>query len=447
MRITAFGAAGQVTGSCHLVEAEDFRLLLDCGMYQGPEEQRNSAPFGFDPESVDAVVVSHAHLDHIGRLPRLYREGCRAPVYAHPATSAFIPLMLRDALKVMLEDRARAERHGESPPQPWWGENDLEALESHLVDLPYYQPTTIGSVEVELKNAGHLPGSAFIEVVSAGHRVTFSGDLGNQRKEVLADADFPAAADLVLCESTYGDRSHRPFQATIEEFADVLGSTLQAGGKVLIPSYALERTQEILFHLREFEQRGRVPTAPVFLDSPLAIKVTRVYESMSDVFGMEVQQLLRRGASPFRTADVRFTESVEESRRINHFEGAATIIAGSGMLHGGRILHHMRRHLGDARNSLLILGYQPEGGLGRALIDGRRTVRIYGDDVRVNAGVHTVGGFSGHADRDELLEWLEEQPRVSLVHGDPAALLALQQGLSERGQEAVVAELGNPMVF
>lgn len=445
MDVTAFGAAGQVTGSCHLVDAADFRLLLDCGMYQGPEEKRNTASFGFDPGSLDAVVVSHTHLDHVGRLPRLYREGCSAPVYAHPATNTLIPLILRDALKVMLEDRGRAERHGEPPPEPWWDESDLEALESHLVDLPYYQPTAIGPLQVELKNAGHLPGSAFVEVGGVGCRLTYSGDLGNHRKEILADADFPVLADLVLCEATYGDRSHRPFQATIEEFAEVLSSTLRAGGKVLVPSFALERTQEVLFHLREFEERGRVPIAPVFLDSPLGVGVTRAYESMSDVFGMEVQLLLQRGESPFRTADLRFTESVEASRRINHFDGAATIIAGSGMFHGGRILHHMRRHLQDGRNSLLILGYQPEGGLGRALIDGRKTLRIFGGDVRVNAGIHTIGGFSGHADRDELLEWLEEQPRVALVHGDRGGLVSLQQALAERGQEAFVAEHGSPI--
>ena len=416
-------------------------------MYQGPEEHRNAEPFGFEPSSVDAIVVSHAHLDHIGRLPRLYRDGCRAPLYAHPATGTFITLMLRDALKVMLEDYARAKRDKRDAAPPWWAEDDLELVQSRLVDLPYYAPKKVGPFEVELKNAGHLPGSAFIELAGAGQRMVFSGDLGNQRKEVLADADFPAPADLVLCEATYGDRSHRPFQATIDELGELLASTLGAGGKVLVPSFALERTQEILFHLREFEARGRVPVAPVFLDSPLAIKVTHEYEKMADVFGMEVRLLLERGESPFQTADLRYTSSVEESQQINRLDGPATVIAGSGMLHGGRILHHLIHQLDDPRNSLVILGYQPRGGLGRALVEGHETVRIFGRPHQVAASVHTIGGFSGHADREDLLEWLEEQPRVALVHGDEDAQLSLQEALSERGQQALIAEHGIPLVL
>lgn len=442
MKITPYGAAGQVTGSCHLVEHEGYRLLLDCGMFQGHDEARNRAPFGFDAAGIDAVVVSHVHLDHVGRLPRLFREGCRAPVYCHPATAALLPLMLEDALGVMVGDFERARRHGEDAPAPWWDEGDLQHLLEHVAGLTYYEPASLGPFIVELKNAGHLPGSAFVELAAAGRRVVFSGDLGNQRKEVLADPDFPASADLVLCESTYGDRLHRPFQATLEELTEVAGTTLRAGAKLLIPSFALERAQEILFHLRELEQRDRIPVAPVFLDSPLAIRVTRAYPALHDVFGMEVRQLFDDGVDPFATTDLRCTESVEASKRINQADGPATIIAGSGMLHGGRILHHLRRHLGEPRNSLVILGFQPPGGLGRELVDGARTVHFFGADHEVRAAVHTIGGFSGHADRDELLEWLEEQPRVALVHGDEGPLQALRQRLVERGQQAQVARHG-----
>lgn len=445
MRVTPYGAAGQVTGSCHLVEAAGINLLLDCGMYQGPEARHGNAGFDFDPAAVDAVVVTHAHLDHIGRLPLLYHGGYEGVVHATPSTTRLIPLMLQDALKVMVEDRRRALRHGGDPPELPWNEQDLERLSERLVPLPYYELLELGPLTIELKNAGHLPGSAFVEVAGAESRLTFSGDLGNQRKEILAGADFPTPSSLVLCEATYGDRSHRPFQSTLEELAELLRSTLSDGGKVLIPSFALERTQELLFHLREFEERGRIPVAPVFLDSPLAIKVTRAYESMDDVFGLQVRLLSERGVAPFRTADLRFSERVDESKAINEFGGAATIVAGSGMLAGGRILHHLRRHLGDSRNSLVIVGYQPRGGLGRAIIDGHSPVTIYGREVEVRAGVHTLGGFSGHADQAELLDWLEEQPRVALVHGDGESLESMGDLLRARGQEAIVAVHGEPI--
>jgi len=442
MKVTSYGAAGVVTGSCHLVEADGYRLLLDCGMYQGPEEHRNDDPFGFEAASVDAVVVSHVHLDHVGRLPRLCRDGFDGPVYTTPQTAALLPLMLEDSYKVMREDRRRARRHGDRVRSLPWSRKDLDTLTGLLVEVGYYQLFDLGPLRAELKNAGHLPGSAFIEVSSKERRLTYSGDLGNQRKEVLPAPDFPAPADLVLCEATYGDRSHRAFQATLEEFAELARQTLSGGGKLLVPSFALERTQEILFHLRQFEEQGRVPVAPVFVDSPLAIRVTRAYESMSGAFGLEVRLAVEGGTDPFRTADLRLTEHVQESKKINDFDGAATIIAGSGMLSGGRILHHLRRHLGDARNALVIIGYQPRGGLGRALIDGVSPVRVYGRPVDVEAQVHTLGGFSGHADQDELLEWLEEQQAVRLVHGDPDSLEHLRGVLGARGQRATIAVHG-----
>jgi metallo-beta-lactamase family protein len=414
-------------------------------MFQGPEEHLNRAPFGFDARGIDGVVVTHAHLDHIGRLPLLFRDGYEGRVYATDPTAELMPLMLEDALKVMREDRRRALRHGKDAPDLPWSDADLDRLVDRLVPVPYYAPVDLGPLAVELKNAAHLPGSAFVELAAGGERVVFSGDLGNQRKEILPGVDFPSPSALVVCEATYGDRSHRSFQATLDELASVMRSTLAAGGKVLIPSFALERTQELLFHLREFEERGRVPVAPVFLDSPLAIKVTQAYESMTGAFGTEVRQLVEGGAAPFRTADLRFVERVADSKEINSFEGAATIIAGAGMLSGGRIVHHLRAHLPDRRNCLVIVGFQPRGGLGRALVDGANPVRIHGRQVAVGATVHTLGGFSGHADQDELLDWLEEQPKVALVHGEEGGLEGLRDALRERDQQAIVAEHGKPI--
>ena len=249
---TPFGAAKTVTGSCHLLSYRGYRLLLECGAYQGEAEAKNYTPFGFDPARVDAVVVTHAHLDHIGRLPRLVREGYRGLVYATPPTLKLMKPILEDALKVMREEAERARRKRLPAPEPLWDEADLAALYARLRPLPYYAPRAFGPLVVELQNAGHLPGSAFVAVEVARRRLVFSGDLGNRRKEVLPDPDYPPRAHLVVSEGTYGDRPHKPLQATLDEFAQAVAETLAQGGKVVIPSFALERTQEILFYLREF---------------------------------------------------------------------------------------------------------------------------------------------------------------------------------------------------
>ncbi len=440
--LTAYGAAKTVTGSCHLLTYKGTRILIDCGLYQGEAEAQNHAPFGFDPRAVEAVVVTHAHLDHIGRLPRLIREGYRGPVYATEPTLLLARPILEDALKLMLEEIHRAERKGKKAPELLWNEDDLHALYERFSPWPYYQRLAVGPFEIEFRNAGHLPGSAIVVVEVGGRRVVFSGDLGNRRKEVLPDPDYPPQADLVVSEGTYGDRNHKPLQATLEEFAQVMARALGRGGKVLIPAFAMERAQEVLFYLREFESAGRIPVHPVYVDSPLTTRVTEVFERVRGAFSFKVQQLYARGIDPFRPQRLHHTTSVEESKAINDLEGPATIIAGSGMLSGGRILHHLRHHLPDPRASLILVGYQPRGGLGRRLIDGETPIRIHGHTVPVRAEIHTLGGFSGHADRDELLDWLEVASNVVLVHGEADKLERLASGLSERKKRATLAEFG-----
>ncbi len=441
------GAAGTVTGSCHLLAYKGYRLLLECGMYQGEAEPRNFTPFGFDPARIDAVVVSHAHLDHIGRLPRLIREGYRGPVYATRPTTLLLRPILEDALKLMNEEIARAKRKGLPVPEPLWDGDDLAELYRRLRPLPYYRPKAFGPFTVELQNAGHLPGSAFVVVEVEAKRLVFSGDLGHRRKEVLPDPDYPPKANLVVSEGTYGDRPHKPLQATLDEFARVVGATLAQGGKVIVPAFALERAQEILFYLREFEERGRIPVAPVFVDSPLTTKVSAIYERVKDAFSLKVQTLFKEGRDPFRPRELRYTADVEESKRLNTLKGPATIIAGSGMLTGGRILHHLRHHLAEPNSAVLFVGYQPRGGLGRRLLEGAKAVRIHGHPIPVRAKVVGLGGFSGHAGQDELLDWLAAEPRVLLVHGEPDKLAALRKKLEARGQKAAIAELGRPYAF
>lgn len=442
MRITPYGAAQVVTGSCHLVEHKGFQLLLDCGAYQGSDEERNDEPFGFDPKKIDAVIISHAHNDHIGRLPILIRQGYPGKIYVTEPTRLILPVILEDSLKLMQEERERLERKGrEVAPLPW-NEEDLKELYGRLEEANFYQTRGLGPFNYRLRDAGHLPGSAFIQLEADDRRLIFSGDLGHRRKDVLSDPDYPAQVDLVVSEGTYGDRSHKPFGATLEEFADILREVLGGGGKIFIPSFALERTQEVLFYIRELEQQEAIPAVPVFVDSPMASKISDIYPKVTDFFSPEVQHIYAHGIDPFKPKRLEYTHSVEESKALNQLEGPLIIIAGNGMLSGGRILHHLRLGLPSPKNAVIITGYQPRGGLGEMLIKEAETVRLFGDTVRVRAKTHTLGGFSGHAGRDELLDWLDSEKRIALVHGEVDKLESLGAALRSRAKNAFLAEWG-----
>ncbi|WP_038055316.1 MBL fold metallo-hydrolase [Thermus amyloliquefaciens] len=429
MRIVPFGAAREVTGSCHLLLAEGRRILLDCGMFQGQGEERNHAPFGFDPKAVDAVVLTHAHLDHVGRLPKLFREGYRGPVYATQATLSLMRIVLEDALKVM--------------EPPFFQEGDVEAVFRHTRPLEYGEWLRLGDLTLAFGQAGHLPGSAFVVAQGEGKTLVYSGDLGNRQKTVLPDPSPPPKADLVLCEGTYGDRPHRSFAATVEEFLAILEGTLGQGGKVFIPSFAVERAQEILFLLHE--NGHRLPEAPIYLDSPMAEEVLDLYPRLVRYFSEEVRAHFLAGRNPFRPRGLRVVETREESKALNREPGPMVIIAGSGMLTGGRILHHLKHGLSDPKNALVFVGYQPRGGLGAEILQRPERIRILGQEVPLRASVHTLGGFSGHAGQDELLEWLQDQSRVALVHGEEEKLRELQGLLSQRGQAAHLAAFGEAM--
>lgn len=448
MRITPYGAAQTVTGSCHLVETFSkggYKLILDCGAYQGAEDDRNAQPFGFEPNTVNAVVISHAHHDHIGRLPILIRRGYRGQIYLSEPTLRFLPVILEDSLRLMTEEHERGERTGRKIPELLWDQADLNELYQRLEPVPLHQELAFGPFTLRLRGAGHLPGSAFIEVREGKQCLIFSGDLGNRSKEVLPDPEDPPSADLVLCEGTYGDRPHRPFDETIAEFAQVLSEHLSQGGKVFIPSFALERAQEVLYHLRELEQQNKIPSVPVYVDSPMADKISEIYPQVKRYFSPEVQALYDQGIDPFRPRQLRHTHTVDESKALGDLSGPLVIVAGNGMLSGGRILHHLRYGLSDPKNALVITGYQPRGGLGRILLEGAERVRMFGEEVRVRAQTYTLGGFSGHAGQDELLDWLKGENRVALVHGEPEKLQTLARALGSRGQTAQVAEWGKPI--
>lgn len=441
--IRSYGAAMTVTGSCHLLDTGSARLLVDCGAFQGSRElfALNREPFGFDVGSIDAVLLTHAHLDHVGRLPVLVKRGYHGPIHTRPATRMLAEHLLLDAAKLQNEDAQRAQRRGKQADPPLFDENDVRAVLSLMRPIEYDTPFQAAGLTVTAFVAGHVPGSASFAVDVAGQTVVFSGDIGNDRKDVMPDPVPCPAAATVLIESTYGDRDHRDFEATIDEFADVLKEAARRKGKILIPSFALERTQDVLFHIARLEDEGRIPVMPVYVDSPLASRVETVYAACMDELSDEVRAVAATGRDPFAPQRLTYTRSVDDSKRINASDEPAVVIAGSGMMTGGRILHHMRAHLDDTHTTLMIVGFQPTGGLGRQLVDGAASVRIMGEEIPVNARVVTINGLSAHADRTELLRWSEPagpSAAFRMVHGEPKSLQALADQVAARGQGATV---------
>lgn len=438
----SFGGAMTVTGSCHLLEAGGRRLLVDCGAFQGSRAlfDLNRRELGFDPAALDAVVLTHAHLDHSGRLPVLLRHGYAGPIHALPASHALCEHLLLDAAKIQREDAERDRRHGRRADEPIYVEDDVHRTLERMEPLAYGVTVDLGGFRITPQAAGHIPGSACFLVEVGGRRLVFSGDVGNAGKEILPDPTPCPEADVVFMESTYGDRDHRDYHATIAEFAQVLRDAQERGGKILVPSFALERTQEVLYTVAHLERDHDIAPMPVYVDSPLATKIEDVYDRFPEELSKDLRLLRSTGHDPFQPKHLRFTRSVSESKQINASDEAAIIIAGSGMLSGGRILHHLMAHGGDRDTTVMIVGYQPSGGLGRRLIDGDRTVRIMGREVTMRARVVTIGGLSAHADRKELLDWVRPSApaEIRLIHGEPAAMSHLRESLVGLGRRATI---------
>ena len=445
MRVRFHGAAGEVTGSLHEIEAAGRRVLLDCGMIQGsPEaERRNAEPFPFDPAELDALVISHAHIDHIGRVPLLVRRGFRAPIYAQQATAELMPVMLMDAASISEGDAERHNRHrraGEPEAQPLFTREDVAATMELVRPLPYDARTTIlPGVEVAFREAGHILGSASVELWADGRKLVFSGDLGPKGTPILRDPATIDRADLVLMESTYGDRLHRDRAETIRELGDILDTAWRDGGNVLIPAFAVGRSQELLYWFARHWDEWQLSRWHIFLDSPMAAKVVSIYDRHAELFDEDAQRVWRAKPNPFQLPNLHFTQSREESMAINRIERGAIVIAGSGMANAGRILHHFRHRLDRRQTHVVFVGYQAEGTLGRRLVDGAKWVRIHGHDVRVNAQRHTVGGLSAHTDQRGLMAWYgaiagsdgAAHPPLALVHGE------------DRAREALAGEIGD----
>jgi metallo-beta-lactamase family protein len=454
--LTFLGAAGEVSGSRHLVDAAGGRVLVDCGLFQGEKNLRdkNWDRFPVRPDSINAIVLTHGHIDHSGYLPRLAREGFAGPIYTSPATADLLGLLLYDSAKCQAEDALYANRKGfskHSPALPLYEEQDVDRvlrLVRPVARESWFSPA--GGIRCRFHEAGHMLGSSFIEMEAAREgggepvRIVFSGDVGRFDAPLYKDPISPPNCDYLVCESTYGDRDHTPSRP-LDELEKVTNEAIRRGGMMLVASFAIGRCQQLVYLLRTLMAAGRVPETPIWVDSPMAVdamEVFRKHRDEHDFSEAKMQGVAESLASPF----VRMAKTADESKAINGHHGAGIVIASSGMMNGGRILHHLARRLPDPNTTVLVAGYQAKGTRGRSLIEGAEFLRIHGRDVPVRAVVRKVDALSGHADRHELDRWLGSMAaprRTFLVHGEPPAAAALAEFIrSRRGWNVHVPALG-----
>jgi metallo-beta-lactamase family protein len=453
MKITFYGAARTTTGSMHLVETAQQRILLDCGLYQGKRAEAfaRNAHLPFAPNSITHVILSHAHIDHAGNLPTLVQRGYSGEISCTAATRDLAMLMLRDSARIQEQDAAylnqKTSRRGLPPVEPLYTTADAEAALRYFVGYAYDQWFSLnGSGRAMLRDAGHILGSAIVvlELEEAGRtwRIGFSGDLGRANAPILRDPELVADLDYLIVESTYGDRDHPAFEQAAQELARIVRETVARGGKVIIPAFAVGRTQELLYFLHQQIGTGEIPRVPIFVDSPLAIDATDVFRLHLECFDDEMRRLLLVHDDPFGFGELKYTRTVEESRALNDWNAPAIIIAASGMCEAGRVLHHLKHNIEDTRHTILFVGYQAENTLGRRLVEGARRVKIFGDEFTVRAHVHLAEGFSAHADRNELVAWVTHAQsrlqRVFVVHGDDARTQALAELLRARGLAVMI---------
>ena len=451
MQIKFLGATTSVTGSCHLITTENHKLLLDCGLFQGSNEleQLNWEPFDFNPEEIECVLLSHAHIDHCGRIPLLVKRGFRGRIYCTDATADLLTIMLRDCASIMEKEaewtNRKNMRAGGPLVEPLYTMADVEAALSLVTPVLYNQLIALnGSLKAVFNDAGHILGSAIIELfIQEGDDVTklvYSGDLGMKGRPILRDPTFIKKADFVIMEATYGSRVHESNSDSIDKLIEIILKTVRRGGNVIIPSFAVGRTQELIYQLNRFyeghsEYQKELSSIMVYVDSPMATSATEIFRRNAQVFDEETREYILRGDHPLDFKNLKFTRSVEESVALNHDQNPKIIISSSGMCEAGRIKHHLKHNLWNPKSSIVFVGYQAEGTLGRSIVKGDKRVTIFGEKIQVEAEIYNLEGFSGHADRDGLLEWVsgfQKKPgRIFLVHGEEEAKKAFAKTVKD----------------
>lgn len=444
MRLTFCGGASEVTGSNYLLESKNGeKILIDCGLSQGSRfaEEDNFKPFPYDPKEIKAVLVTHAHIDHVGRIPQLVRQGFRGPIYSTPPTRDSAELLLLDSEHILAKE-SRSAGH-----EPLYAAQDIEETMGIWEGIQYHKMFQVGGFNIEAFDAGHVLGSAFYRVHVDGKSIIFSGDVGNSPAPIIRDLEPLPESDYILLESTYGARVHEGADTRQKDLRDAIIETVHAGGVLMIPAFALERTQDLLYHIDSLVEAGKIPRVPVYMDSPLAIKLTTIYEKYRSYFNETSSAAIASGNDILSFSSLHSCLTPEESKAINNAPAPKVIIAGSGMSNGGRILHHEMRYLSDPKSRLLIVGYQARGTLGRRLQDGEKVVHIFGVEVQVRAKVHVMNSYSAHADGPHLLAWIaprkETLKKVFMTHGeeDQGSYLA-EKIRSELGIKAEVPTQG-----
>jgi len=445
MKLTFCGGVGEATGANYMLETAAgneqpaTRILIDCGLHQGSHyaSRENFEPFPYDPKSIQAIFITHAHLDHIGRLPSLVKAGFEGKIFSSSATKDFAELMLLDSEHILYQEAEREHR------EPLYDSRDIHRVMALWHRLNYHQQMTVGGFTVQIFDAGHILGSAFYKIEADGKAIVFSGDLGNLPALIIKPTETIDAADYCVIESTYGDRVHENVDRRRDQLERAVEDTMKGGGTLMIPTFALERTQEMLYHLHQLFEEGRIPRVPVFIDSPLAIKLTAIYKKYESLFNAETQAIARSGDDIMNFPGLRLTLTTEQSKEINNVPPPKIVIAGSGMSNGGRILHHELRYLPDPKSAILFVGYQADGSLGRQILDGAQEVRIMGETVPVRCRVINIPGYSAHADQPHLLSWAGHMrktlKKVFVVQGEQKSSEVLAAKI--RDELAVNAEV------